>query len=175
MAERVDPPLRAGEAETLLAYLDYHRATLRQKVDGVDATGLAATTAASSMTLGGLVKHMALVEQSWFCRVLWDEPKGEPWDAIDWEADKDWEWRTGSTDPADELFALYEATVTRADDRIARALAATGLETLSVRPTWDGADHFSLRWILLHMIEEYARHNGHADLLREVYDGEVGE
>ncbi|MFL6155691.1 MAG: DinB family protein [Marmoricola sp.] len=175
MPERLDPPLRADEATTLLAFLDYHRETLRTKVRGVSDQGLAATTAASTMTLGGLLKHMALVESSWFSRVLWGEPEGEPWDSVDWDADRDWEWHTAAQDSSEDLFALYEAAVARSDASVARALEAGGVDQLSVKNSRSEDAPFSLRWILLHMIEEYARHNGHADLLRESVDGEVGE
>jgi uncharacterized damage-inducible protein DinB len=175
MEDRVDPPLRATEAETLLAFLDYHRATFRAKVSGLDAAGLARTVGASSMTLGGMMKHLALVETSWFSRVLLGNPLGEPWDAIDWDADPDWEWRTGASDPVDELFAGYDAAVVQARRHIDDALADDGLDALSVRPSRHQEGSFSLRWILLHMLEEYARHNGHADLLRESVDGSVGE
>jgi uncharacterized damage-inducible protein DinB len=175
MAERVDPPLRAGESETLTAFLDYHRATFRSKVAGVDQAGLALTVGASTMTLGGMMKHLTLVEESWFSRVLLDRPLGAPWDAIDWDGDPDWEWRTGATDSAGTLLAAFDTTVAAMQDNITAALFAGTLDSMSARPSRDDAGFFSLRWILLHMIEEYARHNGHADLLREAYDGEVGE
>jgi uncharacterized damage-inducible protein DinB len=176
MPDRLDPPLRGDETETLLAFLDYHRSTFRSKVVGVDPDGLAATVGTSTMTLGGMMKHLTLVEQSWLCRVLSDEPLGEPWDAVDWTEDPDWEWRTGAQDPAAELFAAYDDAVSRCRLRVDSALASGGLDTLSKRPSrQEGAGAFSLRWILLHLVEEYARHNGHADLLREAVDGEVGE
>jgi uncharacterized damage-inducible protein DinB len=176
MSARVDPPLRASEAETLLAFLDYHRATFRSKVDGLDAAGRAATIGPSTMTLGGMMKHLTLVETSWFSRVLRDLPLGPPWDAIDWTEDPDWEWRTGAEDPGEELFAAYDEAVQAARRQVAEVLASDGLDALSVRPSrTEGEGAFSLRWILLHMIEEYARHNGHADLLRESVDGCVGE
>ena len=175
MLDRQNPPLRAPEADTLLAFLDYHRATFRSKVAGVDAAGLAATVGASTMTLGGMMKHLTLVETSWFSRVLLGGELGEPWDGIDWEQDPDWEWRTGSTDPAEELLAAYDSAVALAREQTADVLARDGLEALSARPDRAGSERFSLRWILLHMLEEYARHNGHADLLRESVDGTVGE
>jgi uncharacterized damage-inducible protein DinB len=176
MSDRVDPPLRASEAETLQAFLDYHRATFRAKVAGLDAAGLAATLGPSTMTLGGMMKHLTLVERSWFSRVLLGLPLGQPWDDIDWKADPDWEWRTGSTDPAEDLFTAYDEAVEVAQRQVADVIARDGLDALSVRPSRAaGAGEFSLRWILLHMIEEYARHNGHADLLRESVDGVVGE
>src|SRR5712692_9429138 len=93
---RPEPPLAAGETATLLGYLDYQRATLEWKCRGLDADGLRATTAASSMTLGGLLKHMALVEQAWFSRSLHGRDYQPPWDAVDWQADRDWEWRTAA-------------------------------------------------------------------------------
>ena len=175
MSARVDPPLRAPEAETLLAFLDYHRATFRSKVADVDAVGLAATVGPSTMTLGGMMKHLTLVETSWFSRVLLGGELGEPWDSVDWTEDPDWEWRTGSTDAAEDLLTAYDAAVELARQQVADVLARDGLDALSVRPSRAEGTPFSLRWILLHMLEEYARHNGHADLLRESVDGTVGE
>jgi hypothetical protein len=172
---RVDPPLRAGEADSLLAFLDYHRDTLRTKVAGLDRGQLGRSLAPSTMTLGGLVKHLTLVEDNWFSVVLDGNSYDEPWDAIDWEGDPDWEWRTGAADEPEALMAAYEKTVARVDTNIAAALERGGLDTLSVKESRHGGGAFSLRWILLHMIEEYARHNGHADLLRESIDGQVGE
>jgi len=176
MRDRVDPPLRAGESESLLAFLNYQRTTFRNRVEGVDAAGLARTVGTSTMTLGGMMKHLTLVEDRWFSVVLRGLAPSSPWDAVDWDSDPDWEWRTGAEDPAEHLFAAYDETVDRSDQIIATALSANGVHTLSMRQARAaGLGHFSLRWILLHMIEEYARHNGHADLLREAVDGTVGE
>ena len=173
---RVDPPLRAGEAETLLAFLDYHRDTLRMKVAGLDDEQLGRTLGPSTMTLGGLVRHLTLVEDSWFSVVLAGNDPAPPWDGVDWDADRDWEWHHAGDLGAAELMAAYDETVTRVDGCIAAALEKDGPAALSAKPARrEGAGHFSLRWMLLHMIEEYARHNGHADLLRESIDGEVGE
>jgi uncharacterized damage-inducible protein DinB len=172
---RTDPPLRAGEAESLRAFLDYHRDTLRMKVAGLDTDQLGRTLAPSTMTLGGMVKHLTLVEENWFSVVLEGNPDRAPWDAIDWDDDPDWEWRTGATDGPDALMTAYEETVRLVDGIITAALDRDGLDTLSVKTSRRGQGAFSLRWILLHMIEEYARHNGHADLLRESIDGQVGE
>ena len=175
MARRVDPPLRGTESEKLIAFLDYHRETFRAKVDGVDAAGLALSIEPSTMTLGGMMKHLTLVEESWFSRVLLGREFDPPWDTIDWYSDPDWEWRTGAVDSAADLFPAYDAAVARARSDIAVVLAEGGLDALSKRESRHGSGHFSLRWIVLHMIEEYARHNGHADLIRESVDGEVGE
>jgi uncharacterized damage-inducible protein DinB len=175
MSERVDPPLRAGEAETLVAFLDYHRDTLRMKVAGLDREQLGRTVGTSTMTLGGLVKHLTLVEDSWFSVVLKGNAAAEPWDSVDWKGDPDWEWRTGSTDGPEPLFTAYDETRTRVSAIVDDVLADGGLAAESVKESRQGEGLFSLRWILLHMLEEYARHNGHADLLRESIDGEVGE
>jgi hypothetical protein len=97
-----------------------------------------------------------------------------PWNAIDWKADPDWEWRTAADDFPDELRTLWQDAVDQSRSLVAEALASGGLEQLAQRKWPDGRAP-SLRWILCHMIEEYARHNGHADLLRESVDGETGE
>ena len=99
-----------------------------------------------------------------------------PFDTADWKASRDWEMDTSRDDTPEELKALFDDAVARADRQIDAALAKpTGLDTLSVRPRRGGDEHFSLRWILTHMIEEYARHNGHADLIREAVDGQRGD
>ncbi len=174
--ERTDPPLRAGEVETLLAYLDFHRDTFRLKVAGLDATALGQRLEPSSMTLGGMWKHLALVEDHWFGQVLLGHEEDEPWRGLDWDADPDWEWRTGTEDGPEVLRPLFDATVERSRRHVEEALADGGLDRLSARESRrPGRGRFSLRWILVHMIEEYARHNGHADLLREAIDGSTGE
>ncbi|MBZ5739812.1 DinB family protein [Nocardioides mangrovi] len=168
---RLDPPVDGDERTLLLAYLDYHRATLRQKAGGLDAAQLAATLPPSEMTLGGMVKHLALVENNWFREVFLGEPMSEPWRSVDWDADWDWDWHSASDDTPEEIWALYEAMVADADGII----AAAGLDDLSAKRSRRTDRPFNLRWILLHMIEEYARHNGHADLIRESIDGTTGE
>jgi len=174
-ASRIDPPLKGDEGTTLRAFLDYHRDTLRWKVDGLTQEQLAQTLAPSTLTLGGLVKHLALVESNWFEVVLAGGTLMPPFDAVDWESNPDWEFDTATHDTPEQLLTLFDDAVARADREIDAAMAKSGLETDSVRTTRKGERHFSLRWILLHMIEEYARHNGHADLLRESIDGETGE
>ena len=174
--ERVDAPLRGGEADTLLGFLDYHRDTLRMKIDGLSQAQLAQTLAPSTMTLGGLVKHLALVENWWFSMVLMGNEDVDPWAPVDWDADPDWEWRTAKDDSPEELRRLFDEAVATSDGFISKALADGGMDALGVRPSRrEGEGQFSLRWIVAHMIEEYARHNGHADLLRESIDGVTGE
>jgi uncharacterized damage-inducible protein DinB len=171
---RPEPPVEGDEVATLLGFLDFQRATLEWKTRGLDAAGLRATVGASSMTLGGLLKHMALVEDGWFSRFLFDRDRQPPFDAVDWAADPDWEWRTAADDTPEELRAMWKGAVERSHALVADALAVGGLDQ-SARRAWPDGRHPSLRWIVVHMIEEYARHNGHADLIRESVDGETGE
>jgi uncharacterized damage-inducible protein DinB len=171
---RPKPPLRGDEVATLLGFLDYQRATLEWKASGLDQAGLGATVGVSSMTLGGMLKHMALVEDSWFSQWLYERDPRPPWDAVDWHADPGWEWHSAASDSPEELRAVWHDAVTRSRSLVREALAAGGLDQPARRSRPDGWSP-SLRWILCHMIEEYARHNGHADLLRESVDGLTGE
>ncbi|HEV2372976.1 MAG TPA: DinB family protein [Streptosporangiaceae bacterium] len=171
---RPEPPPAADETATLLGFLDYQRATLAWKCSGLDAAGLAATTAATSMTLGGILKHMALVEDYWFNQQLLGRELPSAWDSAGFGADRDWEWHTAADDTPDQLRTMWGAAAERSREAVTEALADGGLGRLALR-TWPDGRAPSLRWILCHMIEEYARHNGHADLLRESIDGETGE
>jgi uncharacterized damage-inducible protein DinB len=171
---RPEPLPAADEVTTLVGFLDYQRATLGWKCAGVDAAGLTATVGASTMTLGGLLKHMAYVESDWFSRALYGRDRVPPWDTVDWKADPDWEWHSAADDTPEQLFALWEGAVADSRVLVADALPDGGLDRLAAR-TWPDGTAASLRWILVHMIEEYARHNGHADLLRESVDGSTGE
>ncbi len=171
---RTEPPVDGDETATLLGFLDFQRATFAWKVSGVDAAGLRATVAASTMTLGGLLKHLALVEDHWFSQSLHGHEAAAPWDAVDWDADPDWEWRTAADDPPEQLIGLWEDAVARSRALTAEALADGGMGRVA-RRHWPDGRAPNLRWIVVHMIEEYARHNGHADLLRESIDGATGE
>jgi uncharacterized damage-inducible protein DinB len=174
--ERRPVPIAAGEVESLLAYLDHQRDTLRRKSEGLTQAQQATRLEPSTLTLGGLLKHMALVEDWWFSVVLLDNPDAEPWQGLDWDADPDWEFRTAADDSPDALRRLLDEAIAAADRNIRQVLDAGGLDALSVRESHHAEEgRFSLRWILLHMIEEYARHNGHADLIRESIDGSTGE
>ena len=169
---RPEPPLAADETGTLLGFLEFQRATLAWKCSGLDAAGLRATVAASAMTLGGMLKHMARVEDIWFSQWLHARDPEPPWDAAAWAE----EWRSSAEDSPEELLALWQAAVARSRSRVGEALADGGLDrrAMGIPGDW-GPERPSLRWILVHMIEEYARHNGHADLLREFVDGATGE
>ncbi|MEV5555710.1 DinB family protein [Nonomuraea wenchangensis] len=171
---RPEPPIAAGETATLLGYLDYQRATLAWKCSGLDEAGLRATVGVSSMTLGGLLKHMSYVEDHWFSRALHGNDPHPPWDTVDWAADRDWDWNSAAADSPEQLHAMWQGFVARSRELTEKALADGGLDRLAERGWPDGTTP-SLRWILCHMIEEYARHNGHADLIRESVDGVTGE
>jgi hypothetical protein len=175
--DRSDPPLAAPEAETLRAYLDYHRDTLLMKTDGLSREQLSQTHPPSTLTLGGLLKHAALNDDWWFCRVFAGrdtEPDWVPDGAFD--DDEDWELTSAKDDSPEELRRIFAAARAAADAAIEEGLARGGLDaTSAVTSRRQEGVPFSLRWIVLHMIEEYARHNGHADLLREAVDGQVGE
>jgi uncharacterized damage-inducible protein DinB len=168
------PPEAAGEPQTLLGFLDFQRATLAWKCDGLDAAGLAATVGVSTMTLGGLLKHLAYVEHWWFSRRLHGLPPAAPWDSVDWEADADWDWHSAADDTPEQIRTLWEESVARSRELTDEAYVKGGLDGLARRGSDDGWTP-SLRWILFHMIEEYARHVGHADLIRESVDGLTGE
>jgi uncharacterized damage-inducible protein DinB len=171
---RTEPPLSGGEAQLAFAFLDYHRETLMMKVAGLDSAQLATALPPSPMTLGGLVKHLALVEESWFCERLGGRELAEPWASVDWDADEDWDWHSAVDDEPDALLGQWERSVAMARECADGAMAAAGFDQMTVQPNRRG-EHFSMRWIVIHMIEEYARHNGHADMIRESIDGQTGE
>lgn len=168
------PPVAGNEADTLIGALERQRGIFRWKCADLDEAGLRATTAASAMTLGGLLKHLALVEADYFARRLLGESPGAPFESIDWDQDPDWEWRTALADTPSQLYGLYDANVARARVNLAKAMADGGLDGLAHHASADGETP-SVRRILIDMIEEYARHTGHADILREAVDGRVGE
>ena len=171
MTDRIDPPGVADERTQLMAFLDYHRATLLWKTEGLTAEQLAQTLPPSTMTLGGMLKHLALVEDNWFSVVLLGHEDDPYWASVDWDADPDWEWHTGVDDSPEQLRELLEGTIAR----VRELVVDVPLEQESVRKLRSTGEPANLRWIVLHLIEEYARHNGHADLIRESIDGSVGE
>jgi uncharacterized damage-inducible protein DinB len=162
---RVEPPFVLDERDMLEAWLEFHRTTLLLKCEGVDDAGRKTRPVSTSkLSLHGLVRHMAEVERNWFRRVLLHEPEAPPiWydpavpdselvplDRASWE---------------DDVAAWQAECVASRQAASGHALADTGLRR---------GQPCSLRWIYVHMIEEYARHNGHADLIRELVDGSVG-
>src|SRR5258705_9571169 len=162
---RTEPVYVAPERQMLDAWLEFHRPTLLLKCEGMhDAGRKRRPVATSNLSLHGLVRHMAEVERGWFRRTLQHEPEAPsiwydpaiedselvPLDDADWDAD----------------LAAWQAEC----ERSRAAAAAHELDDTGLRH----GEPCSLRWIYVHMIEEYARHNGHADLIRELVDGHVG-
>jgi hypothetical protein len=168
------PQATPTEAESLLTVLERNRRTFAWKTSGLDEKGLRTTTAASTMTLGGLVKHMALVEADWLAVKLTGREYGPPWEAVDFDADPDWEWRTGGLDSPDEVYALWRGAVGRSRQLVIAVIEERGLDG-PASFAWPDGRTPTVRAMLLDMIEEYARHTGHADILREAVDGRVGE
>jgi len=163
-----------GEAASVLAVLERNRRTFAWKTSGLDKKGLRATTAASAMTLGGLIKHVALVEADWLAVKLAGGGYGAPWDAVDFDADPDWEWRTGALEAPEGVYRMWREAVERSRILVTEVIEERGLDG-PASFTWPDGRTPSVRDMLLDMIEEYARHAGHADILREAVDGLVGE
>src|ERR1700680_630378 len=128
---RPDPPLAADEAATLLGFLEYQRATLAWKCSGLNADGLAATVAASSMTLGGMLKHLAYVESWWFSEQLLGRAPEPPGATVHWVADADGDWHSATEDTPEELRTLWQEAVGRSRARVTEALESGGLDRLA--------------------------------------------
>lgn len=169
-----EPPLAGTETEHLLGALDRLRATFRWKVDALDADALDARVGASSITIGGLLKHLALVEDHTFATKLAGEPLGEPWESAGIDDTEDWAFESAAEDSPERLYAFWDEAVERSRARVTAALAAGGLDQL-VHASFPDGRHASLRRLVCDLVEEYGRHTGHADLLREAIDGRVGE
>jgi len=169
---RTEVPYVADERTMLVAFLNRHRDTLRVKTAGLDAQQLDTPLPPSTMTLGGMLKHLAYVEDWWFGQSFAGRPPASPFDDVDWEADEDWDWHSASGATPEELRTLFDRFVEASDEIIS---AAASLDEVGARRSSRAPDGISLRWILTHMIEEYARHNGHADLIRESIDGSTGQ
>jgi uncharacterized damage-inducible protein DinB len=160
-----------SERDLLGQYLDYQRETILLKTDGLDKEQLARKIPTSDLTLAGILYHLALVEEAWFEEDFRGLEPREDWRGIDWEADPDYEFRTALEKEPDWLRRRYREACARASRVVADA---DSLDAVSVS-TRVGGKPFTLRWVMLHLIEETARHAGQADLLREAIDGTVGE
>lgn len=170
--DQAEPALRVDERTSLAQFLDAQRAAVVRLVSGLDKDQLATTLPTSDLTLAGLLKHLALVEDSWFQEEFLGRQIPEPFADVDWDADPDWEFRTALDDDPSWLLRRYE----EACERSRSVVASHSLDDLSVATSRriDRGTHYSLRWIVLHLIEETARHAGHADLLRQAADGTTG-
>ncbi|MEU8589283.1 DinB family protein [Streptomyces sp. NPDC048664] len=164
--DRIGPPSSGSERDTLRAFLDYHRATLAMKCAGLGDEELRRRSMPpSTLSLLGLVRHMAEVERTWFRRVFEDNDAPLVWsDTIDFQAAYD-----ASESTRKEAFSAWESEVENSR-RIERE--AESLDRIGYQPRWD--EEVSLRMVMTHVLLEYGRHNGHADLLREGVDGTVG-
>ncbi|MGW5232381.1 DinB family protein [Streptomyces nodosus] len=167
--ERLEPAQTAGERAMLEGWLDYHRHTLAWKCEGLtDAQLRTAAVEPSGLSLMGLVRHMAEVERGWFRAVLIGEDPGPIYSS---DEDRDGDFHVTDADTWDEAYATWQTEIETAR----RQAAGFGLDDLSKGASRSTGEPFNLRWIYTHMIEEYARHNGHADLLRERLDGATGD
>lgn len=167
------PDPAGTELDGLTQFLDSQRQTLLLKANGLDAEQLAQTHPPSRLSLGGLLNHLALVEDDWLQEGFLGLPAQQPWASVDWDATPDWDFDTAAdTDPdPDHLRDRYRQACQRSREVVN---AADGLDQLGIRPL-RGGQRFTLRWVLFHLIEETARHAGHADLLREAIDGSTGD
>jgi uncharacterized damage-inducible protein DinB len=169
---RQDPdPTTASERDSLGQYLDYQRETILLKTEGLTKAQLGQKIPSSDLTLAGILYHLALNEEGWFEVEFLGREDREDFAGIDWEADPNYEFRTALEKEPDWLRRRYREACDRARQVTA---AADSLDDVSVS-TRIGGKPFTLRWVMLHMIEETARHAGHTDLLREAIDGVVGE
>ena len=164
-----EPPLAGTAAEQVVGALDRLRTTFRYKTDDLDADGLALRVGASALTLGGLLKHLAVVEDEVFTWRLAGQRPVDEWP----HDDPGWPFASAADDEPVALYRRWDAAVARSRERTAEVLATGGLE----QPVHmgDGEQHASLGRLLCDLVEEYGRHTGHADLLREAVDGRVGE
>ncbi len=161
------PTVRMADERVLLVeLLDWYRAGIVHKVDGLDDEQARRSLVASPTTISGILKHLTLVEESWFVDRFAGRGLGEPWSSVDWESDPDWEFRTARDDRLADLVAEYQSACARSRE-ITDGAALDDVSASSNRP-------FTLRFVLVHMIEETARHLGHLDILREQIDGVTG-
>jgi uncharacterized damage-inducible protein DinB len=168
---RTEPPTRAGELATLAGFLRWQRGTLELKCSGLDAAAMARRSVEPSMmSLLGLVRHLTDVERAWFRKIMAGQDVPPRYRSRE-QPDGDFEGAVADPAVVAEAWRAWREEIAFADEFVA---AAPGLDLVGKVPD-AGRGPMSLRWVLTHMIEEYARHNGHADLLRERIDGAVGE
>jgi hypothetical protein len=169
-----EPPFAGTEAEHVLGSLDRLRVTFRWKADGLDAAQLCTSPPSSTLTVGGLLKHLAVQEDYAALVKIAGQPMPPEWDDNDWDGDNDWEFSSAAEQTPDELYRLYDAAVERARASIRSTLDDHGLDGDSAVALEDGSKA-SVRRVLFDLLEEYGRHLGHLDLVRESVDGRVGE
>ena len=166
---RPEPPSDGDEASTLLGYLERQRATFAWNCGGLDAEQLRRTLGPSPITLGGMIKHLTRFEDDMSTEWLQGKDQIAPWNAVDWKTEQDWDWRSAAKDSPEGLYAEWQMAVIRSRALFNDALADGG-------PGRRANERVpNVRTTYLNMIEEYARHNGQADLIRESIDGLVGQ
>jgi hypothetical protein len=168
-----EPPLAGTEVEALIGSLNRMRGYLLWKCGGLDADGIRATLGPSAITLGGLLKHLAVVEAITFSFKMHGRAPFAPFDTADWD-DEGWHWRVEDDDTPESLETLFRESVAKGQALVDEAIAAGGPGGLTEAADDDG-NHANVRRMVFDMIEEYGRHVGHADLIRESVDGLVGE
>lgn len=169
-----EPPFAGSEVEHLLGAIDRQRATFRWKAADLDAAGLALRLPASDLSLGGLLKHLAWAEDLMFTRKLDGSSQHEPWASAPFADEPNWEFESARSDTPEALYRLYDEQVERSRATVAAALEAGGLDQIVALGREHGIS-VTLRRLLFDLLEEYGRHTGHADLLREAVDGRTGE
>lgn len=172
MGIRPEPPVAGDDTATMLGSLERQRATFAWKCAGVDAVGLTATVGASAITLGGLLLHLALVEDLYFSARCGGANMHDLWPDAAFD-DPEWEWHVAAHRAPEELLATWQAAVRRSRAVVGELLADGDLDQRARNTPWDTPP--SLRRIVADLVEEYARHVGHADLIREAVDGTTGE
>ena len=169
-----EPPFAGTEVEHVLGSLDRLRATFRWKADGLDAEQLSTRMPPSTLTVGGLLNHLAVQEDYASAVKISGQDLPSVWDDNDWDHDVDWELTSAAGQPPEQLYGVYDAAVERSRALVRAAIDDRGLDGDSA-VTLDDGSRASLRRILFDLLEEYGRHTGHLDLLREAVDGRVGE
>ena len=169
-----EPPFAGTETEHVLGSLDRLRATFRWKADALDAEQLRTPIPSSTLTVGGLLKHLAVQEDYASAVKVAGGEMPSPWDDNGWDGDNDWEFSSAALQSPTELYALYDGAVARSRAIIGAALDDRGLDGDS-GVTLDDGTKASVRRILFDLLEEYGRHTGHLDLVREAVDGRTGE
>lgn len=166
-----EPPLAGTEEQALLGAIDRLRWTFRYKIDALDTDGLNTTVGASTLTLGGLAKHLASQEDYMSAVKMEGGELGEPWTGWGWDGSNDWEFTSAAEDSPEQIYTTYDDAVARTRARVDAFVAGGGLD----RPVAAGGGRANLRRLLMDHVEEYGRHLGQADLIREAVDGRTGE